>query len=261
LDKKHYEQLVAFLSVLETEGLISTWSFEEIPPGAEWNRVIQEHLNEAELILLLVSKNFLASPACRKEYLQEIQKPGKIVIPIIVSPCPWSDTVLARYQALPGDGVPIDNYPNQDDAWFKVYEGIKKVVKAPLALDKGWNIWGGLTVEGKKNTVVFSGNIITAGYVNELLPKSLADKTLDLNISNTKGSTFSQSRLLKMTVNNYDNLLVPKNRELIFGEYIAVEDGLIEYDLPPDFDGKLGFVFYKADIKKLKIAAWWKLKT
>jgi hypothetical protein len=57
LDKKHYEQLVAFLSVLETEGLISTWSFEEIPPGTEWNRVIQEHLNEAELILLLVHCN------------------------------------------------------------------------------------------------------------------------------------------------------------------------------------------------------------
>jgi hypothetical protein len=94
------------LSVLKEEALISLWTFDDILPGAEWNKVIQERLNEADLILLLVSKNFLASPACRKEYLQEIQKPGKIVIPIIISSCPWKDTILNRYQALPNGGVP-----------------------------------------------------------------------------------------------------------------------------------------------------------
>jgi hypothetical protein len=134
------------------------------------------------------------------------------------------------------------------------------VVNAPLVLDVGWTPWGGLRAKGKENAVVFSGNVITAGYVNELVKKSLADKTLVLDISNTADSIFSQSRLLKMTVNNYDDVLIPKNRELIFGEYIAVENGIVEYDLPPNFDGKLGFVFYKADLKELKITAFYRNK-
>jgi hypothetical protein len=262
-DRKYYEQLVASLSVLETEGVISSWAFDEILPGAEWDREIRHHLEEAELILFLVSKNFLASPSCRQEYLwavQQTEQTGKIVIPVIISPCPWNETVLGRYQALPKDGVPIDTYSNQDEAWLEVYRGVKKVVKAPLTLDKGWNPWGGLKVEGSENTVVFSGSIITAGYVNELLKKSLAGKTLILDISNTGDSIFSQSRLLKMTVNNYGYLLIPKNRELIFGEYIEDQDGIAAYDLPSDFDGKLGFVFYKAELKNLKITAFYTLR-
>jgi hypothetical protein len=48
---------------------------------------------------------------------------------------------------------------------------------------------------------------------------------------------------------------------LISNKYAPAADGRIEYEIPKDFDGKIGFVFYKADIKNLKIAAWWKLKT
>jgi len=45
---------------------------------------------------------------------------------------------------------------------------------------------------------------------------------------------------------------------LIFKEYIPTACTLIEFVLPADFDGKLGFVFYQAELKDLKITATYK---
>ncbi|MDR2053605.1 MAG: hypothetical protein LBP80_09335, partial [Treponema sp.] len=126
----------------------------------------------------------------------------------------------------------------------------------PLLLTS-WAEWGGVAVFARSNAIVLQGSVVTAGYVSDRLNKNLAGKSLILYISNTNESKFSMNRLLKVTVNNNDYLLKPKtNLHLISNEYAPAADGRIEYVIPNEFDGKIGFVFYEAQLNLLRISAF-----
>jgi len=122
---------------------------------------------------------------------------------------------------------------------------------------RNWYPWGNNLVAVRNgNTVTFNGMVNDAGYVSEQLSQNLRGKTVMLVITNAEESAFSEERLMKITVNNGDRLLIPKNvPDLIEKEYIPSDYKLVEFVLPDDFDGKLGFVFYHADLKDLQITA------
>jgi hypothetical protein len=144
-------------------------------------------------------------------------------------------------------------FPGQDGLSLIVRDG-----EIPFSLT-GWHKWGGIDVFSDDNAIILRGNIKTAGYVNENINHELAGKTLVLYISNTKNSNYSMNRLLKMTVNQ-DELLKPKSISnlLISNEYIPAADGRVEYEIPADSDGKIGFVFYEANFNNLEIRAFYK---
>jgi hypothetical protein len=129
----------------------------------------------------------------------------------------------------------------------------------PLPL-KFWSKWGEITVfsdSDNSNIIVLQGTVSTAGYVSGNLDVNLAGKVLTLYINNTGNSKFSMNRLIKVTVNKTDTLLKPKTRlQLISNEYAPAADGRIDYVIPDDFDGKIGFVFYEAQLHYLRIAAF-----
>jgi len=122
---------------------------------------------------------------------------------------------------------------------------------------RNWYPWGNNLVAVRNgNTVTFNGMVDDAGYVSAQLSQNLRGKTVMLVITNAEESTFSEERLMKITVNNGDRLLIPRNiPDLIESEYIPYDYKLVEFVLPDDFDGKLGFVFYHADLKDLQITA------
>lgn len=121
---------------------------------------------------------------------------------------------------------------------------------------RGWYPWGGLQAIPSGNTVTLNGMIDTAGYVSEQVSQSLRGKTVTLEIPNATASSFTGERLIKITVNKVDRLVHPRNvPELVEREYIPSDYKLVEFVLPDDFDGKIGFVFYQADLKGLQIIA------
>jgi len=120
---------------------------------------------------------------------------------------------------------------------------------------RGWYPWGGIQAAPNGNTVTFNGKVGAAGYVTENLDKALKNKTVSLKIKNAAASNFSEDRMMKITVNKNDQIVLPQGVDLIQGEYIPPEYELVKFVLPPDFDGKLGFVFYQADLKGLQITA------
>jgi hypothetical protein len=64
--------------------------------------------------------------------------------------------------------------------------------------------------------------------------------------------------MFKMTVNNNDRLLRPLNiPSPVSGEYLPAQDGKVEFTIPADFDGKLGFVFYEVELDGLSITAFY----
>ncbi|MDZ8236553.1 MAG: toll/interleukin-1 receptor domain-containing protein [Nostoc sp. ChiQUE01a] len=63
-DEPLKDELVKHLGILKRQGIISTWDDRQIPPGGEWNQLINENLNAADIILLLVSADFIHSEYC-----------------------------------------------------------------------------------------------------------------------------------------------------------------------------------------------------
>jgi len=118
--------------LLKRQGFISGWHDRRITAGDEWKAEIDEHLETAKVILLLISANFIASDYCydveMKRSLERHEEGTARVIPIILSPCDWNGAPFGKLQALPKDAKPITIWSNQDEAFADVAKGIRKAV-------------------------------------------------------------------------------------------------------------------------------------
>ncbi len=115
------------------ERLIATWHDRLIKPGAEWKDVIDANLEQAKIILLLVSTDFIASDYCweieMKRALERHEKKEARVIPVIIRDASWDATPFAWLQALPKAGKAVTKWADKDSAWRSVADGIEKVAK------------------------------------------------------------------------------------------------------------------------------------
>src|SRR6202045_1561130 len=97
-------ELEKHLSLLRRQGVISGWHDRHIAPGADWAQAIDEHLESAVVILLLVSADFLASDYCygieMKRALQRHQTNEAAVIPILLRAVDWNRAPFASLQTL-----------------------------------------------------------------------------------------------------------------------------------------------------------------
>lgn len=132
-DEEYRETLEEHLAILKDLGAIESWHDREIMPGREWANMIDENLERADVILLLVSSSFMASKYIREVEVNralERHKAGEArVIPIIIRDCMWEHASFGKLQALPKDAVPVDNWSSKDTAWKDVAEGIKRVAE------------------------------------------------------------------------------------------------------------------------------------
>jgi replicative DNA helicase len=130
-DEPLLNKLKSHLSPLRRQGLIDVWYDREISAGTEWEQEISKHLNEAEVILLLVSPDFINSDYCysveMKRAMERHAKGEAHVIPIILRHVYWQGT-LGELQALPTDAKPVtsSHWHTLDEAFLDVIEGILK---------------------------------------------------------------------------------------------------------------------------------------
>ena len=133
-DEALRRELENHLAVLTRSGLIRTWNFRQIEAGDDWRRTIDAKLNEASIILLLVSADFLASDYCWQvemtRALERHDSGDAVVIPVILRDCDWHAAPLAKLQALPEAGKPVARWKPRDRGWSNVVAGIRKVVDA-----------------------------------------------------------------------------------------------------------------------------------
>lgn len=134
-DKALLNKLKNHLKPLQREMLINVWDDFDINAGSEWEREISEHLNTAQIILLLVSSDFLASDYCysteMKRAMERHERGEARVIPIILRPAFWQTSPFGKLQALPANGKPVvsSSWNNWDEAFYDVAEGVRKVVE------------------------------------------------------------------------------------------------------------------------------------
>lgn len=132
-DEALRDELEKHLSTLWRQGIISSWHDRRIGPGTEWEGQIDEHLNVSQVILLLVSSDFLFSNYCydveMKRALERHEAGTARVIPVILRACLWDGAPFCKLQALPKDARPITSWPNLDEAFFDVAKGIRAAIQ------------------------------------------------------------------------------------------------------------------------------------
>lgn len=132
-DEKLREKLEAHLSPLKRDGLIEEWHDRKISAGNEWGEEINENLENADIILLLISSDFIASNYCHEKEMRRALERHRSkearVIPVLLRSCDWKLEPYGELQALPSDIKPITSWTNQDDAWTNVAKGIRKAIE------------------------------------------------------------------------------------------------------------------------------------
>lgn len=132
VDEQFCDMLQKHLAALKHQGLIETWHDRRIRAGDEFDNVIDRQLNEAQVILLLVSADFIASRYCYEIEMAralERHRAGEArVIPVILRPCDWKETPFGKLMAAPKDGKPIKAWPDIDEAFLDVVQRIKEVL-------------------------------------------------------------------------------------------------------------------------------------
>ena len=129
-DTRYREAMERTLATLRTEGLMREWSDARILPGESISSKIRENLDEADIVVFLLSNHFLASDECLKEWRSASENPLTVCVPIVLEPCPWKDlSDLADIKALPTDAKPVTKYRPQAQAWKVVHDGIRGVIQ------------------------------------------------------------------------------------------------------------------------------------
>ena len=130
-DERYLNALKKHLSRLVQMGLIRDWSDQNITPASEWEEAIETRIRTAQIILFLVSADFIASEYCMKIelpcVLDRYERNERVaILPIILRHCPWKDIDLQRFQVLPTRARPVQEWRSKDLAYQSIYDGVKQ---------------------------------------------------------------------------------------------------------------------------------------
>lgn len=132
-DEDYINEFRKHISPLRKNEQLHDWYDRKILGGDDFQEKIDNNLNDADIICLFISHNFIASDACNKEIVDSLQlrkDKGIRVICIILSPCAWTDVKgLKELLAMPTDGTPISSYADNNTGWLNVYNQLKQVIK------------------------------------------------------------------------------------------------------------------------------------
>ncbi len=169
-DETLVSKFINHISPLKNSGLISEWYDRKIETGEEFQNDIDNNLDNADIICLMISDSFLASKACLTEKdvaLKLRNRKGLKVIPIIISPCAWTmHTELNHLLASPTDGKPVTSFADQNEGWLDAINWITKTCRSVAQIKN-------LKTTDEFNNFLNSADILTKSHYNK--------ETLNLN--------------------------------------------------------------------------------
>src|SRR5215467_6543485 len=104
-DNRLVTQLLKYLSALERDKNVEIFYDRQIEAGQEWRETLADRLDSASIVLFMLSPDALSSDFVRDEMRGSLV--GKRIVPIVLQPCEWQKSPIARYVVLPRDGRPV----------------------------------------------------------------------------------------------------------------------------------------------------------
>jgi TIR domain len=145
-DQDMLRQLKKHLAPLVREGQITIWSDIDLNAGVEWEKELHQHLESADIILLLISPDFMDSDYCYSTEMGRAiarhNEGSAQVIPVLLRSTFWLNAPFAKFQMVPTDAKPITSWLNRDDAFHditvQVHQVISKLQTKSTLLDTRW---------------------------------------------------------------------------------------------------------------------------
>ena len=156
-DKYFCERLLAHLKVFERSGLFATFYDQMITAGEDQLDRISSELDNAEVIIFLLSADFLNSDYCwdieMVKAFRKLASDQSIIIPVLTRAVAGLEYTPFHYlQYLPKNGVPIDQWSNKEEAYSQLANEIKRLIRiddGQLRSNAKKFITWGLKIEGK----------------------------------------------------------------------------------------------------------------
>lgn len=135
-DRHWLNELTMHLSALQRQGMITLWHEQAVNAGSSSPQEIDRHLQTAQIILLLISADFLASEYCSgpamQRALERHQAGDAKILPLLLHPVSWMDSPFRQLAVLPLHGKPISTWAQSDEAFYTIARTIREVVKERL---------------------------------------------------------------------------------------------------------------------------------
>lgn len=163
-DETLVSKFISHIAPLKSNGIITEWYDRKIETGEEYQNDIDNNLENADIICLMISDNFLSSNACIKEKdvsLTLRDKKGIRVIPLILSACLWTiHKELNTLLAVPTDGKPITSFADQNEGWVDAIKLINQVCSSVILIKN-------LKIKESFNSFLNSADILTKSHKNK----------------------------------------------------------------------------------------------
>jgi tetratricopeptide (TPR) repeat protein len=219
-------------------GYIQTWYDRDIQPGEAWQHGIEMHLNAADLILPLISHDFLASDYCwsveMQHAMQKFRNGEAHIVPILLSPCDYQGTLISHLQVLPTGGRAVTLWSRRQEAYVDVARNIRTVVEKLLA--QKWQVAGDTHYRQQGYEQALSAYEAAFRFNPQLLPVSIRIGELLLHFKRFEEAVTAYDRAIQLDPQN-PHLYKDKGEALCslerFEEAVAVYDRVIE--LKSDF--------------------------
>lgn len=132
-DRKIRDDIDKHFAVLKHSKTISSWYDNEILAGEDFDHEIKQELESADIILLLISADFLNSRYCQdvevKRALEKQTAGLAKVVPIIIDACDWKHSVIRHLKSLPDDGREIAKYRNKRVAYQNITDSVRQLAE------------------------------------------------------------------------------------------------------------------------------------
>lgn len=133
-DEQLVNELEEHLAIQKRQGLIQTWNRKNILAGDDVASKVNSHLDEADVIVLLISSSYIDSDYCYSIEMMLAMvrhRAGKAcVIPILLRPCDVTGAPFAQLKSLPSDQRAITAWSDHDAAWASVAADLRTRIES-----------------------------------------------------------------------------------------------------------------------------------
>ncbi|HBK4768283.1 TPA: toll/interleukin-1 receptor domain-containing protein [Yersinia enterocolitica] len=179
-DEALLNELQKHLSPLKRMGKITTWHDRRIVPGQEFERQIDLYFSQADIILLLISSDFINSDYCYQvemaNALERHNRGEAVVIPVILRDCAWHQLPFGSIMAATIDGKPITRFPSHDEGYVQVVDAVSRAIANLEAKKPQQSVHAAAPVNPMHQA---ADAVFTPRSSNLSLPKSFTDLDKD----------------------------------------------------------------------------------
>jgi hypothetical protein len=132
-DEQYLLALESHLALLQRQRTIEPWHARKVSAGQDWRDVVDVRLETANIILLLVSSDFIASDHLYdvevKRALERRVRGHALVVCVLLRSCDWESAPFGEFCVLPKNRKPISQWQDRDAALTEVVKAIRGMVE------------------------------------------------------------------------------------------------------------------------------------